>query len=65
MAGNKVKYYREKQGLTQYELAEKANVSRNTICSLETQENFNVTYEVMNKVAKALGYTVPTIFFSN
>ena len=61
---NKVKFYREKLGLTQYQLAEKASVSRNTICLLETQNNFNVTYEVMNKVAEALGYTVPTIFFS-
>lgn len=61
---NKVKFYREKVGLTQQELAQKATVSRNTISSLETQNNFNVTYEVMNKIASALGYTVPTIFFS-
>ena len=61
---NKLKYYREKVGLTQQELAQKATVSRNTISSLETQNNFNVTYEVMNKIAGALGYTVSTIFFS-
>ena len=61
---NKVKYYREKVGLTQQELAQKSSVSRNTISSLETQNNFNVTYEVMYKIASALGYTVPTIFFS-
>lgn len=64
MPRNKVKHYREKIGLTQQELSEKACVSRNTISSLETQENFNVTYEVMNKVSNALGHTVPTIFFS-
>lgn len=64
MPNNKVKYYREKIGLTQQELSQKASVSRNTISLLETQENFNVTYDVMNKVSNALGYTVPTIFFS-
>jgi len=62
--GNKLKYYREKAGLTQQELAQKSTVSRNTISSLETQNNFNATYEVMNKIASALGYTVPTIFFN-
>lgn len=61
---NKVKYYREKNGLTQQELATKSGVSRNTVSSLENQDNFNVTYEVMTKISKALGYTVPTIFFN-
>ena len=60
---NKLKYYREKKGLTQQELSEKSDVSRNTISSLETQDNVNVTYEVMNKLANALGYKVSTIFF--
>lgn len=60
---NKVKYYREKENLTQQELAKKSDVSRNTISALETQENVNVTYEVMNKLAKALGHKVSTIFF--
>lgn len=60
---NKVKYYREKIGLTQQELSKKSEVSRNTISALETQNNVNVTYEIMNKLAKALGYKVSTIFF--
>lgn len=60
---NKVKYYREKLGLTQQELSIKSDVSRNTISTLETQSNVNVTYEIMNKLAKALGHKVSTIFF--
>lgn len=60
---NKVKYYREKANLTQQELAEKADVSRNTISALETQDNVNVTYDIMNKLSNALGYKVATIFF--
>lgn len=62
---NKVKHYREKAGLTQQELAKKSEVSRNTISLLETQENVNVTYEVMSKIANALGHKVATIFFDN
>ena len=60
---NKVKEYREKKKMTQEQLAEKAEVSRNTISTLETKTNANVTYEVMQKIAKALDKKVATIFF--
>lgn len=60
---NKVKEYREKKKMTQEQLAEKAEVSRNTISTLETKANTNVTYEVMQKIAKALDKKVATIFF--
>lgn len=61
---NKVKEYREKENLTQEELAKKSDVSRNTISSIETGSNTNVTYEVMEKIANALNKNVSTIFFS-
>ena len=60
---NRVKEYRERKKMTQEQLAEKAEVSRNTISSLETKTNANVTYEVMQKIAKALDKKVATIFF--
>lgn len=60
---NKVKEYREKLKMTQEELAIKSTVSRNTISSLETKDNVNVTYEVMEKISNALGKKVHTIFF--
>ena len=60
---NRVKEYRERKKMTQEQLAEKAEVSRNTISSLETKTNTNVTYEVMQKIAKALDKKVATIFF--
>lgn len=60
---NKVKEYREKEKLTQDELAEKSGVSRNTISALETGANTNVTYEIMDKIAKALNKKASTIFF--
>ena len=62
---NKVKEYREKAKMTQEELAEKSEVSRNTISSLETGANTNVTYEIMEKIANALNKKVATIFFNN
>lgn len=61
---NKVKFYREKAGMTQQGLSEKSGVSRNTISALETQGNVNVTYEIMEKLSNALGYKPTTIFFS-
>lgn len=60
---NRVKEYREKENMTQDELARKSQVSRNTISALETETNTNVTYTVMEKIAKALNRKVPTIFF--
>lgn len=60
---NRVKEYREKEGLTQEELSKKSEVSRNTISAIETGTNTNVTYEVMEKIAKALNKKVATIFF--
>lgn len=61
---NRVKEFREKEKLTQEELAKKALVSRNTISSIETEANTNVTYEVMEKIANALNRKVATIFFN-
>ena len=60
---NRVKEYREKRRMTQEQLAEKSQVSRNTISALETKPNANVTYEVMQKIAKSLDEKVATIFF--
>ena len=60
---NRVKEYREKENLTQEELSKKSDVSRNTISAIETGTNVNVTYEIMEKIAKALNKKVSTIFF--
>lgn len=60
---NKVREYREKANMTQEELSEKSDVSRNTISALERGVNTNVTYEIMERIAKALDRKVATIFF--
>ena len=62
---NKLKEYREKEKLTQEELADKSTVSRNTISALESGTNTNVTYDTMIKLARALNKTVAAIFFDD
>lgn len=49
--------------MTQEDLAEKSAVSRNTISALERGTNTNVTYEIMERISKALNKKVSTIFF--
>ena len=60
---NKVKEFRQKKKWSQEKLAEESGVSRNTISAIETGTNVNVTREIMEKIAKALGEKVSTIFF--
>lgn len=60
---NRVKEFRKKNELTQETLAEKSTVSRNTIYLIEAGISTNVTYDIMSKIAKALGEPVATIFF--
>lgn len=62
---NRVKEYREKYNMTQEELAIKSEVSRNTISSIETDVNTNITYKVMQKISNALNEKVAVIFFNN
>ena len=62
---NKLKEYREKEKLTQEELADRSTVSRNTISALESGTNTNVTYDTMIKLARALNKTVAAIFFED
>ncbi len=62
---NRVKEFRELENLTQEELAEKSEVSRNTISALETNANTNITFDTMSKIARALNRKVATIFFED
>ncbi len=60
---NNLKYYREKVGITQEELALKSEVSRTTISQLENQSLEVTTNATMLKLAKALDIKVMDIFF--
>lgn len=60
--GNKLKELREELRMSQEELANKANVSRQTIHMIETGKADNVTLATMRSLANALGTTVEKIF---
>lgn len=51
---NKIKYLRHELGMTQEELAKKANVSRRTISSLENGQ-YNPSLSLANEITKILG----------
>jgi len=49
----KIEFFRKKLGLTQEELANQVNVTRQTIISLE-QGKYNPSLELASKITKAL-----------
>lgn len=59
---NKLKEQRLKAGLAQWQLAEKASVSRTIISQLENGSREIVTSETMRKIAEALNLSVKDIF---
>lgn len=60
--GNRLKEIREEKRMTQEELSSKSGVSRQTIISLETNQNYNVTIGTLTKLADALEITVDQFF---
>lgn len=62
---NNIKIFRQEQGMTVRELAQKANIAVGYISTLENDDDghTNPSKETMIKVAKALGKTVPDVFF--
>jgi transcriptional regulator with XRE-family HTH domain len=61
--GYKIKEIRESKGMSQEELAERANISRTIIWNLETNPNAETTTKTLKKIAEALDTTVSAIFF--
>lgn len=61
---NKLKEVRERAGLTQNELATKANVSRTLIVGIENGTISVVRTSTLTKISDALGKKVVSIFFT-
>ncbi len=61
--GFNLKVLRMKNGLTQFQLAEKLNVHEKHICKIETGKQ-NVTLKTLEKIAKALEVE-PSILLEN
>ena len=62
---NNIKKIRNLKGLKLKDLSKKANVSTSYICELENDsENIkNPTKQMMERIAEALGSTVPEVFY--
>lgn len=60
MATEFIKKERESQGLTQEQLAERANISLRTVSAIESQEK--VRQSSIEKAAAALGYNLKLQF---
>lgn len=60
-----VKEIREKKGLSQDELAKKANVSRATISGLESGRIIVTTTSTLRKIANGLDASIDDIFSSD
>ena len=61
---NSIKEYRQKKGLTQQELAEKAGGSRQTIISIE-RYRYKPSLELGMKISISLGVKLIFCFFLN
>lgn len=57
-----IKKVREKSGLTQEALAEKANVNRSLLNQLETGKLTNTSTNTLRKLANALGCKITDLF---
>lgn len=64
MIANRVKEYREQQGLTQQELSEKAGVSRTMVSKLETNQKVDCKVSTLIAIANALERPVGDIFLA-
>lgn len=53
--GDRVRKLRREQGLSQHELARKADVRRPTISELESGKQHGVTVDTAKRLARALG----------
>lgn len=63
--GHKIKQRREQMHLTQEQLAKLSGVSRQTISSIENNEEKNVSSRTLSKLAQALGTTIGNLFFAD
>lgn len=59
---NNIRETREQQGIKQYALAKMTGLSEGYICHLERGTRDNPTYNVMEKIAKALHKEVKDVF---
>lgn len=63
MSNNKIKIIREEKGMTLCELSNLSKISVGYLCHLEIGTRKNPSFEVMEKIAKALNKSINEVFF--
>lgn len=58
----RVKTMRINRGMTQEDLCNKANISRQTLSDLESGKEVNTTMQTLKKIADALNCSIADIF---
>lgn len=59
---NRLKAFREEQGMSQEELSEKTGLSRTTISKIENNEEVNVNTKTIAKIAEVFNVAPSEIF---
>lgn len=62
MPKNRLKAFREKNGVSQAELAEKTGLSRTTISKIENNEEVNVNTQTIAKISEFFNVSPSEIF---
>lgn len=62
MIKNRLKAFREEQGMSQEELSEKTGLSRTTISKIENNEEVNVNTKTIAKIAEVFNVAPSEIF---
>ena len=60
----KIKEIREKKRISQIELAKLSGLSRQTIATLESEDDVDTTTKTLSAIAKALNVSVKSLFFT-
>ena len=60
---NKLRHFREEQGMSQVELSEKSRVARTVISRIETNKEVDVKLSTLYALANALEKKVSDVFF--
>ncbi len=63
MYKNSIRKYRKQKGLKLEEMSQKIGISTGYLCHLEKGTRKNPSTKVMEKISKALGKSIPEIFF--
>lgn len=63
MINNRIKIIRKEKGMTLNKLSDLSKVSTGYLCHLEVGTRKNPSFEVMEKIAKALNKSINEVFF--